>query len=261
VGPEGVKLVDWTVLVVTECMGSRLTCTFYSGYRQPFSTRRSSRVQQLAYTVKPQLESSTLKLVDRRSPDNPLVGYEVYSRPPSDEQQSNLIGRTDWRGELAIARDPQQPVQLLFIRNGQQLLAKLPVVPGDQPQWVAPLRNDDLRLEAEGFLLGVQDSLVDLVARREVLAARIRRAIEAGELDQADELLRQLRRLDTQQDFARRVEQRKQMLTSVDAQVQQKIDELFAQTRSLLGKYLNQAQVDELNRSLQAARQAAQAGG
>ena len=143
---------------------------------------------------------------------------------------------------------------MLFVRNGQQLLGKLPVVPGDQTLWVAPLRNDDLRLEAEGFLLGVQDSLVDLVARREVLAVRIRRAIADGELDKADELLRELRRLDTQDDFARRVQQRKQTLSSADAQVQQKIDELFAQTRTLMGKYLNQEQVDELSRALDEAR-------
>ena len=116
----------------------------------------------------------------RQQPDQPLVGYEVYSRPPEDEQSTELIGRTDWRGELWIERDARQPIQLLFVRNGQQLLGKLPLVPGDQPLLVAPLRDDELRLEAEGFLLGVQENLVDLVARREVLAVRIRREIEAG---------------------------------------------------------------------------------
>ncbi len=254
IGPDGVKLVEWTVLIATERTGSSLTCEFHSGYRQPFSTRRSSRLQQMAYRVKPQLESTTLKLINRRTPDEPLVGYEVYGRPPDDEQATKLIGRTDWNGELTIDRDPAQPVQVLFVRNGQQVLGKLPIVPGAQALLVAPLRNDDLRLEAEGFLLGVQDSLVDLVAQREVLAARIRREIESGELDKADELLRQLRRLDTQEDFARRVQQRKQTLSSGDAQVQQKIDELFAQTRSLLGKYLNQEQVDALSRAIEAAR-------
>jgi hypothetical protein len=258
VGPDGVKPIEWTVLIVNEVNGSVLTCDFQSGYRQPFNTRRSSRVQQLAYRVKPRHSATTLRLVNRRSPDEPLVGYQVYSRPPGDDEQlTELIGRTDWRGELTVERNPQQPVQVLFVRNGQQLLGKLPFVPGDQPLRVAPLRNDDLRLEAEGFLLGVQDSLVDLVARREVLAARIRKAIEAGEIDQADGLLRELRRLDTQDDFARRVQQRKQTLSSADAQVQQKIDELFAQTRSLLGKYLSQDQVDQLSRSLDAARQSA----
>jgi hypothetical protein len=254
-GAQGIKLVDWTLMTVTAREASTVTCSFESGYRQPFSSRRSSRLQQLAYRVKPRLDSSTVRLVDRRSPSDPLPGYEVYSRPPGSETASELVGRTDWRGEVIVRRDPQRPVQVLYVRNGQQLLGKLPVVPGEQPLLVASLRNDDLRLEAEGFLLGVQDSLVDLVARRELLASRIRRAIEERALEQADQLLRELRKLETQDDFVRRVQQRKQTLSTVDAQVQQKIDELFAQTGAMMGKYLNQAQVDELSRALEAARQ------
>jgi hypothetical protein len=254
IGPEGVKLIEWTVLIVKERQGSVLTCEFQSGFRQPFSTRRSSRIQQLALLVKPRLDATTLRLVNRQALDEPLAGYEVYSRGPDEKQVPQLVGRTDWRGELTIERDEDEPIKVLLVRNGQQLLGKLPLVAGEQPLLVAPLRNDELRLEAEGFLLGVQDSLVDLVARREVLATRIRRAIEAGELERADTLLRELRQLDTQEDFARRVQQRKQTLSTVDPQVQQKIDELFAQTRSLLGKYLSQDQVDELTRALEAAK-------
>jgi hypothetical protein len=239
---------------VKERQGSVLTCEFQSGFRQPFSTRRSSRIQQLALLVKPRLDATTLRLVNRQALDEPLAGYEVYSRGPDEKQVPQLVGRTDWRGELTIERDEDEPIKVLLVRNGQQLLGKLPLVAGEQPLLVAPLRNDELRLEAEGFLLGVQDSLVDLVARREVLATRIRRAIEAGELERADTLLRELRQLDTQEDFARRVQQRKQTLSTVDPQVQQKIDELFAQTRSLLGKYLSQDQVDELTRALEAAK-------
>ena len=84
--------MEWTVLIAKSRIGSLLTCEFHSGYRQPFSTRRSSRVQQLAYLVKPRLESSTLRLVNRRSPNEPLAGYEVYSRPPNDEQATEMVG-------------------------------------------------------------------------------------------------------------------------------------------------------------------------
>jgi hypothetical protein len=255
VGPEGVKPVEWTVMIAEQQDGSQWTCRFESGYRQPFNTRRSSRIEQLGLAIKPRYDHTNLRLVDRREPSEPLVGYEVYARRGGPDE-SELIGRTDWRGNLTIPRIPDEPVQVLFVRNGQQLLGKLPVVPGSEQELVAPLRNDDLRLEAEGFLIGVQDSLVDLVARREVMAARIRRHLEAGELQQADTLLRELRRLDTQDAFARRVQQRKQSLSSGDSQVQQKIDQLFAQTSGLLGRYLSQEQVDELSRALTAAQRA-----
>ena len=149
-------------------------------------------------------------------------------------------------------------MRVLFVRSGTQLLGKLPLVPGAEPYLQAPLRNDDQRLEAEGFLLGIQESLVDLVARREVLSMRIRQRIEGGQLDEAEQLLGELRRLDTQEDFSRRVEQRKKSLSNVSAEVQQRIDQLFADTRSLLGQYLDPKRVQQLQNQLDQARQQAE---
>ena len=254
VGPTGVKPIDWTVLTVTESQGSRVQCSWISGYRQPFRTRRSSRVEQLATVVNPRLSATTLKLVDRQRPENPLIGYEIYTRGMSQESPT-LVGRTNWQGEVSIRRDQETPIQILYVRSGRQLLGKLPIVPGDRAELVAPLRNDDVRLETEGFLLGIQESLVDLVARREALAGRIRRHIANNQLDEAEDLLNLLRRLDTQADFVQRVQQRQGGLTSGDPQLKTRIDQLFAQTNALFQQYLSREQVDELTRLLNAARE------
>ena len=260
VPPDGAKPIDWTVLIVKTRSGSNLECQFISGYRQPFSARRSARVDQLAWLIKPRFPATQLEICDRRDPDQPLVGYEVYSRPP-DVERSEFVGRTDWAGRLSITPDPENPVRVLFVRSGTQLLAKLPLVPGAHERLQAPLRNDDLRLEAEGFLLGIQESLVDLVARREVLSTRIRQRIENGQLEEAEQMLNELRRLDTQEDFSRRVQQRKQSLSSVSPEVQQKIDELFPETRTLLGQYLDPKRVQQLQSQLDAARRQAESAG
>ena len=92
------------------------------------------------------------------------------------------------------------------------------------------------------------------MARREVLTARIRQRIEGEDWEGAEQLLQELRRLDTQEDFARRVQQRKQSLTSVSPEVQRKIDELFADTRSLLGQFLDPNRVQQLQAQLNEAR-------
>lgn len=251
--PGGARPIDWTLLLVKSRQDSTLECQFYSGYRQPFSTRRSARVSQLAFLVKPRSAATELHLVDRQNVEQPLVGYDIYSRPPGTES-SEFLGRSDWRGRLSIAADPAHPVRVLFVRSGTQLLGKLPLVPGAQPVLRAPLRNDDQRLEAEGFLLGIQESLVDLVARREVISSRIRKRIEDGALDEAEQLLNELRQLDTQEEFERRVQQRKQSLTNVSADVQQKIDQLFAETHTLLARYLDPKRVQELQTLLDGSR-------
>ncbi len=256
VPPGGAKPIEWTVLVVQSREQSTIECRFYSGYGQPFRTRRSARVDQLAWLVKARLPATVLQLCDRRQVGQPLVGYEVYSRKP-DQEKSSFVGRTDWQGRLRIEPDPDHTVRLLFVRSGSQLLAKLPIVPGAQAQSRALLRNDDQRLEAEGFLLGIQEGLVDLVARREVLTVRIQQRIAGEDWERAEQLLQELRRLDTQEDFARRVQQRKQSLTNVSPEVQRQIDELFADTRSLLGKYLDPNRVQQLQTQLEEARRQA----
>lgn len=253
VKPGGAKPIQWTVLVVEDRKDGELTCKTLSGYKQPFNARRSSRVEQLALLIRPEHESTKLRLTNRRKPEEPLVGYDIYARPPGAET-SEFVGRTNWQGSLEIPSDAENPVRVLFVKSGNQLLGKLPVVPGQQQELTAPLRNDDRRLEAEGFLLGIKESLIDLVARREVLSNRIRVRIEDGKLDEAEQLLEQLKGLDTQEDFARRIQQRKQSLTAVDSQVQQHIDKLFADTRTLLGQFLDPERAQQLQTMLDEAR-------
>ncbi len=128
----GARPIDWTLLLVKSRSDSTLECQFYSGYRQPFSTRRSARVSQLAFLVKPRYAATELELIDRQNAEQPLVGYEIYSRPPGSES-SVFLGRSDWRGRLSIASDAEHPVRVLFVRSGTQLLGKLPLVPAPQP--------------------------------------------------------------------------------------------------------------------------------
>ena len=46
------------------------------------------------------------------------------------------------------------------------MLARLPLVPGLEPRMTAELRGDDRRLDAEGFLVGIEQELFDLAGRR-----------------------------------------------------------------------------------------------
>src|SRR5262249_33249717 len=57
----------------------------------------------------------------------------------------------------------------LFVKSGQALLARVPVVPGAQSVEPLELPDDALRLETEGNIASLQAELVDTVARRAVL--------------------------------------------------------------------------------------------
>jgi hypothetical protein len=251
---SGVSEVKYTALLVEQEKNGTLQCVVHSGYRQAFKTRRSSRTQQLALVGRNTGRTTILHAHNRSDESAHLVGYDVFSREPGSEK-STFIGRTNWRGELVIPTG-STAVRILFVKSGNRVLAKLPVVPGLQGRIDVGLRDDDARLEAEGFLLGVQESLVDLVARREILTIRIKKMIEKGRYDDAEPLINELRRLPTREDFESLVQQRKQLLLTSDSSVQDRIDKLFTETRDLFTRFLDPRRVQQLQDELRAAKAA-----
>ena len=134
---------------------------------------------------------------------------------------------------------------MLLIRNGSEPLARLPIVPGLEPELIAVVANDDRRLEAEGLITGLQEAMVDLVTRRTVLIARAGARIEAGKLDEAADLIETLRNLPAGPQFAGTLAAEKKNIYSSDPAVQAKIDALFGDTQKLLRKYLDPAAVED----------------
>jgi hypothetical protein len=215
--------------------------------------RASARVVKLALLAKPRHESTDLVLQTEEENPVPLDGYDVYAKDPVTEK-SELIGVSDWRGRVRIPNG-DQPLLILYVRSGGLLLARLPLAPGLEPELPAQVTNDDVRLQVEGFVKGLQNRIMDAVARRELYIARFRRHLQKKELDKAKALLEEFRHLETRSDLAILVNQQEQRLTSQDRRVQAKIDQLFSQTRQLLAKFLDPQTANKLDQEyLQASK-------
>ncbi len=252
--------IAWTFCTVQQVDPSRLHCRLHTGFRSPLSGRRRGRVQQLALAVVPPRRPSTLTLRRRAEPEQPLVGYEVYARPP-DSKATVLLGCTDRQGQIVVP-PAESPLRILLARNGQEVLARLPMVPGLEGDCLADIPDDDPRLQAEGLVGGVREELVDLVTRREVLAARARARIEAGQLDQAEELIDQLLRLTkSEQELSRTLAMHQRSVRADDPSVQRKIDALFADTQKLLREQLRSDVIGQLRQEVHSARSTRDAAG
>ncbi len=246
--PNGLQPIPWTLMQVASSEYGTLECHIISGLRSPFRSRSSRQIERIALLVSPSFPATTLRLQARNDPSNRLAGYDVYYRLP-DEKATELIGRTDWRGEVDIPRD-EHPIKILYVKNGGRLLARLPMAPGYESLAIAELVDDSQRLEAEGFLKGIQEQMIEVKARQQVYALRIRKAIADQQLDKAESLLDELRSLQTREDLARKMRDRQQALSSQDRAVQDRIDKLFRDTRGLLQKHLTDGDVDQLRREL-----------
>ncbi len=190
-------------------------------------------------------------LIRSRDPSKtPLVGYSLYERPVGEEP-AVLVGVSDWKGEVLLPSLGGKS-QVLLVRSGDQLLARLPLVPGALQRVEAPMVNDDGRLQAEGLVRAFQSRIMDVEARRQILAARTRARMGEGKLDDAQKLLDELRQIETRSDLSRYLNQ--QRVASPDPITQKRIDKLLSDASGLLAKFVDPELVSTLNRDLVNAR-------
>jgi hypothetical protein len=256
---NGIQPLDWTLLTVNERTDSLLDCQLHSGFRAPLPTRGSARLERLAFLAKPRYESTRIVLTARTDPNRRLSGYEVFVKGQG-ENETYLLGVTDWQGTVEIGRSDVN-FQMLYVRNGGQLLARLPTAPGFERELVAKTVEDDSRLQAEGFVLALQGRTMDLVAEREILVSQFRRRVKKGEHDVARALLERFRTLDTREDLVRDLDAQQQAVTSGDPLTQKRIDKLFGDARKMLqNKLLDPEMINVLQRELSTAPATAVSG-
>lgn len=249
--PKKILALPWSFLAVEEVTEAQLTCHLYSGLHSALAGRRRGRVRQLALAVKPPNKPTRLTIQARSGSKRPLGGYDVFLQKPG-ETSTEWLGRTDLAGSILIPPTPNL-LHILYVRNGGQLLAKLPLVPGLEESVVASVIDDDQRLAAESVIMAAQEELLDLVTRRAVLTARISAAIKAGNPSEADDLLVQLYALRTRDQFTQQLDQERKKLVSDDPLIERRIDLMFSKTRKLIVEYLDPNEVDKIGDQVRAA--------
>ncbi|QDU88720.1 hypothetical protein Pla175_21010 [Pirellulimonas nuda] len=263
----GTQEVLWTYLVTRAQEGAptgesenaapedestSIVADVFSHTRRPFGVRRRGRVDQLAIRLPRTKGPSELRLVSRGDSPRPLVGYEVFAQDGTDPEKKS-IGKSGLTGAIAVPPG-ESPIQTVWVKSGSQLAAKIPIATGADPLIVAPLLDESKRLDAEARLGLLREQLIDLVALRTIFAARIDKAIEAGDLDQARGLLLEFRKLQGRAEFNARIDREEEQCKADDPVVQQRIDKLFTDMKSVLGAFLGGDDINKLERRLDRAK-------
>ncbi len=251
--PQAVRAVDWTVLEVGRRDGGKLQCQIYSAQRNPLASRARLRLVRYALAVQPPPRSTTLILQTPGDEPTPLVDYEIVEKNAATGAVEAL-GRTDPAGRLEVPW-VDKPWRQLYVRHGEQLLARLPLAPGWRERLIVPLANDDTRLAAESVVSSLKQEVIDTVARRQIVAARFRERLSAGEFDDAEKMLAEFRHLSDHREFERRLAAVKADHIADNARAQQHIDALFAETQQVLRRYLDPQELQRMESQLAQARQ------
>jgi hypothetical protein len=174
-------------------------------------------------------------------------------RETDPQAAPELVGVTDKHGLLDVALG-DQPTATLLLRSDGQVLAKLVVAAGATPIVEAPIADDTVRLAAQGEVQAVREELVDIVARRAILIARIEALLKDGKAEDARPLMAELSDLPTASMLRSRIEGvAARLRTSDDPRVRQTIDGQFTATRDLLARFLDGRVLTDLQARLNEA--------
>lgn len=188
-----------------------------------------------------------------------------YPVPPAPEQPETPPAA----GEEAKAKAPEKPpkgeiqaklpLYLYYVKNGDTLLARLPIITGRAPFEEAQLPDDRKRLEAEAFLKGVQNEVLDIVVQRKILEARVKTRIEKKDLVEAEKNLDEIKRLKSYEKLFSEVEaiQRRALATEVgqpNPNLVTKVENLVKSTRDMIQMWLQTTTVNDLEKKLEEAR-------
>lgn len=262
---ERIQQIPWTYLTVGSVDQGTGDCTVTSALRANFAIRRR-RLEMVALAARRQVPKTRLTLVTRPPARRPLGGVEVEMLPVPDAEKEKTpettapaprIFVTDRNGQVTLAattHSPEKP-QWLLVRSGQNVLARVPIVPGIRAEEVLELPDDTLRLEVEGQVSQLQSELVDTVARRAVMAAMIRNRAKSRQWTEVDAFFNKLQAMPGTTVFAAdlsaiRVNSIKTARSHKDKATELRIQKLCDETAELIKNYLDDDKVRELREEI-----------
>ena len=248
----GIIEVVWTYIYVQQTkpygvLEGEMISTF-SSIRNPVGSRPNSRTEKYGLLVPVRHENTLLKIAANDLEDYQLEGYNVFVRNAkssidADDNPIDPVGQTDWRGAIPIEIGPTT-LRIIYVKNGERVLARLPFVPGAFEEIDAFLPNDDVRLEYEAFFAGIMNSILDITVQRKVLETRINIKLKNGEITDAEKIFKEelmsLRSRKDIEDVLNEKENQKINNKRLNGTVLRKIDDMFARTNGLIKTYLSE---------------------
>lgn len=255
---SGVDPIPYTYCIVRKREGPRYFCEVRSARgRGAVGASGGRRTEQFALAPPAPFADTVLQISTMGADSSPLAGYEIWDQN-IDTGKAELLGATDWQGRIPVPRTPKRPLKLLYVRNGGRLLARLPVAPGVISQVEAQLPDDEMRLNAESVVKGFQSRLMDVMARRQVVAARVRSRIKSGDIPLATTLVEEFRDIDSKRELTVELTRYQADFDTDDRRLRLKITGMFVETQSLIDRFIDTRVASDLASELAEARKRAE---
>jgi hypothetical protein len=202
-GKPIVREIPFTFLRVESAEGAHAKCSFVSVFPDPLTRQFTQKIALVALGVKPGKSPIRLRFLTR--PDRvPAAGYVLTAKLYPDGIPHE-VGTTDREGRITL--DPSVADGLVVLRllaGSSEPLIEFPLMPGDNDveHVITEIDPKPLAVALETQLDSLRDRVIDLVAVRARLEARLKARNDGEDWAGAEEALKEFRALTPRETIA-----------------------------------------------------------
>jgi len=271
---ERLQPIPWTYISVNEVDGSSVIGAVQSGLKMSLGTKKRGRIDTLVVGIRPEFESTRVELLTQSKPVLPLVAHRIEVRSaatiprPTEENpdanpNSTLVTDliTDRRGLANVKVVPDKKLVWLFAFSGQNMLARVPFIPGIAKEAKLDVPDDAARLSAEADLQMLQGEVVDAVALRNTAIATVHAAAKRNDWLTVNQKISLLKRQDEASTFLDRLIAIRVVGTGAakvrkDRVAEGRINRMCDEAANLINVHLGQEKIRLLIEQIQALQDA-----
>jgi hypothetical protein len=208
--PNGVTtrldLIRYSYLRIKSADGSTARCDIISSLRDPLSRRVVGRNKLIALGVKPSAVPTRFRFTTNEKLPKPIAGYTLTVRDVPDGP-AREVGTTDREGRIVVPPGMAEGLVVFRLLAGNiEPLVEFPGMPGETAvERVLKVDPKAATVTLETKLNALKDQVIDLVAIRARLEARMKARAEGGAWDEVRSLLDEYKKLPPKIGFVEQV--------------------------------------------------------
>ena len=238
--------IPYSYFRVEERSGSTARCSIIKGIGDPLTGRYARRNRIVALGIQPAQATTHLRFLLKKD-KVPAAGFKLVARLATAETKWFDVGISDREGRVDLPSNFADGLAIVRVLAGDnEPMADFPVMPGETRQERSIVFDGrPLTLDVKARLDALQDAIVDVVASRSRLEARMKARLEGEDLTDFDSSMVEFRRLPTRDVFDGQLKRIKADAESAEAEaktliltktVRNEIDE----TQALIDRYLDE---------------------
>src|SRR5262249_55436938 len=254
-----VRIITWTYIRVESVDGPVARCAIISGLRDPLSKRFRQPNTLAAVGIKPGHSPLRLRFITFKD-KAPGAGYTLTARPVPNGA-TREVGMTDRAGRIVLKPGFADGLVVLRLLAGNvEPVVELPVMPGESSE-ERPIpfdpRYESVALEAE--VDSLRDGVVDLIALRARLEARMKARLEGEDWEGLEQAVKEFALLTPREEYAKKLAELKERAAHQQAESKDAILTKTAQAQindlqAMIDRYLDDEAIKAYREALERGR-------